>query len=154
MSGSRAREVALVSALVLGVTSGGVAIGAFGLSPLLGDAPMLKLRSLGDQLLGRVFELAAFVAGNPELLVIPVAAVVGVVALKFVTRSKRKRGQRRNTTIFQAPSAFSSRTPKDVQVLAAAGQAPADIAVRTRMSVDAVSMLLQLGKGEVTSTAL
>lgn len=55
-----------------------------------------------------------------------------------------------------AAGARASRTPKAVQSLAMAGAAPAEIARRTGLAVDAVAMLLALsnGSGPPARTAL
>ena len=154
----KVRDVALVSTLVLAVTAAGVAVGALGIAPFLRNEPMQRIENAAVAVLGMVFEAAGAVAADSTLAVVlgvACALCVGVVVAYRMRRRSANTGimKIRRKSSPASAMAFSTRTPRDVQVLAAAGQAPVDIAVRTRMSVDAVSMLLQLGQGETVRAA-
>ncbi len=142
---SRIKEIALVSMLVVGVTSGGVVLGVYGLSPLVGELSLATLRESISNITALSYGAVADIAQQPNILfalgVTTTAAVLAYVVLRLW---KRYTTRRVNGSSKQLSLAFSARTPRDVQVLAAAGKAPADIASRTRLPVDAVSMLLQL----------
>ena len=138
---TRIRNIVLTGTLVVGVTVAGVAIGALGISPILSS--------------GNAVEAATAVAKNVAAEVLkavdrPEAPYVAGALLFIATavtsvRSMRKRGKERVAVVKRAPSNHP-RTPRDVQALAAAGNAPVDIAMRTRLPVDAVSMLLRIGQ--------
>jgi hypothetical protein len=158
------KDTALISALVLGVTAGGVALGALGIAPMLRNASMQRVERVAREAIGHALEfagaIAGFVGANPAIAMATAIASVVFIAIGAAYRSRGrapgifKAGiRRRRQSQASAATAYTPRTPRDVQVLAAAGQAPVDIAIRTRLSVDAVSMLLQLGQGETVSAA-
>jgi hypothetical protein len=154
------KDTVLISALVLAVTAGGVAVGALGIAPLLRNASMRQLESAARSAAGFVLQLADVIVASPKAVTIAGIALAVSIALVLSYRAYRTSGgketirvrRRRQSQSTSAPH-YASRTPRDVQVLAAAGQAPVDIAIRTRLSVDAVSMLLQLRQAEAVSTA-
>ena len=157
-SAKKVRDVALVSTLVFAVTAAGVAVGALGIAPFLRNEPMQRIENAWVTIMGLAFEAAGAVASNSMVAIalgVACALCIGVVVAYRMRRGSGSAGvpKIRRKTSQASAMAFSTRTPRDVQVLAAAGQAPVDIAVRTRMSVDAVSMLLQIGQVERVSAA-
>jgi hypothetical protein len=94
------------------------------------------------------------------LAVAGVAAATALVALAFGARRLMqaigaRRARRSRTTAVAAPvtrlNGKASRTPRAVQALAAAGAAPTEIAWKTGLPVDAVSMLLELSGPRVSA---
>jgi hypothetical protein len=94
------------------------------------------------------------------LAVAGVAAAAALVALAFGARRLMqaigaRRARRTRTSAVAAPvtrlNGKASRTPRAVQALAAAGAAPTEIAWKTGLPVDAVSMLLELSGPRVSA---
>lgn len=108
-------RAAAVTALVLAVTAGGVMAGAFFVSPLAASIPWV-------------------------LPAVAVVAIVAVMAMITVWMEPATKG----ATVRIAKASAGDRTPKHVQALAAAGTTLTEIARRTRLPVDAVSMLLSI----------
>lgn len=124
-----------LAALGVGVTILGLVIGAFLMSPGV----------------SREQRLIAFVA---------LGGAAGVVllydlAVRAVTRLRKGRSRRATLASAHRPSSATAptikltsrggKTPRTVQALAAAGAAPAEIAWKTGLPLDAVSMLLEIG---------
>jgi hypothetical protein len=95
------------------------------------------------------------------LAVAGVAAAAALVALAFGARRLMqaigaRRARRTRTSAVAAPvtrlNGKASRTPRAVQALAAAGAAPTEIAWKTGLPVDAVSMLLELSGPRVSAS--
>lgn len=95
------------------------------------------------------------------LAVAGVAAAAALVALAFGARRLMqaigaRRARRSRTSAVAAPvtrlNGKASRTPRAVQALAAAGAAPTEIAWKTGLPVDAVSMLLELSGPRVSAS--
>jgi hypothetical protein len=118
----------------LGVTVIGVIIGAVVVSP----AVSLEQRLLG---IGSLFGIAA--AG---LIVRPVIRRLR----NRPTKTTRKARQAPAPTI-ALRGGKSSRTPRAVAALAAAGAAPTEIAWKTGLPVDAVSMLLEISGSRMSA---
>ena len=118
----------------LGVTVIGVIIGAVVVSP----AVSLEQRLLG---IGSLFGIAA--AG---LIVRPVIHRLH----NRPTKTTRKARQAPAPTI-ALRGGKSSRTPRAVAALAAAGAAPTEIAWKTGLPVDAVSMLLEISGSRMSA---
>ena len=121
------RETMQMVGVGLGVTVIGLIIGAVVVSP----AVSLEQRLLG---IGSLVGIAAV-----------------VLATRFAIRSLRNRPTKTTRQARQAPAPTitlrggkSSRTPRAVAALAAAGAAPTEIAWKTGLPVDAVSMLLEI----------
>ncbi|MCO4099423.1 MAG: hypothetical protein HEQ38_08495 [Gemmatimonas sp.] len=129
------KGVLQLAALGVGVTIIGLIVGAFLMSPGV----------------SREQRIIAFVAlGGAAGLVL--LYDVGVRALATFRKGRSRRatlsGVKRPTTA-AAPSiklaGRGGKTPRAVQALAAAGAAPAEIAWKTGLPLDAVSMLLEIG---------
>lgn len=129
------KEGLQVAALGVGVTMLGLVVGAFLMSPTV----------------SREQRWIAFAA---------LGGAAGVVLLLDLGRRglaafRKRRGKRATLAgAHRAASAAptiklggrsSSRTPRAVQALAAAGAAPTEIAWKTGLPLDAVSMLLEIG---------
>ncbi|MFN8979567.1 MAG: hypothetical protein ACK5ZZ_13435 [Gemmatimonadaceae bacterium] len=122
------REALQLTALGVVVTARGLVTGAFIMSPAVSREQRL-------------------------LAVAGVAAAAALVALAFglrrAVRELQLRRSRVRTTPAAAPAIWlggkAGRTPRAVQALAAAGAEPTEIAWKTGLPVDAVSMLLELG---------
>ena len=141
------KEALQMAALGVGVTIIGLVAGAFLMSPDV----------------SREQRMTAFVAlGGAAMLVLLFDATRrGMGALR------KRRGRRAslagarhaniNRPATAAPPTItlrgsrSSKTPKAVQALAAAGAAPTDIARKTGLPLDAVSMLLEINGGALAS---
>jgi len=126
------RGVAL-AALTVGVTALGVVGGMFLMSPAV--APQQRLLVLGS-VLGLLLFAAAGVWAR------------GAWAVRRVTRARAEAAH--VMPMARAGGAWSSagrkqKTPQAVQALAARGAAPTEIAARTGLPLDAVSMVLALG---------
>lgn len=82
--------------------------------------------------------------------VMALAVLIGYLIKKAFSaiRMATKRRQRAQLAVSNAPSSqrsrLSSKTPRAVQALAASGAAPTEIAWKTGLPVDAVSMLLEI----------
>lgn len=118
----------------LGVTVIGLIIGAVVVAPAVSH----QLRLLG---IGSLFGIAAV-----------------VLAARLVLRALRNRPTRTTRQARQAPAPTitlrgrkSSRTPSAVAALAAAGANPTEIAWKTGLPVDAVSMLLEISGSRMTA---
>lgn len=136
------KEALQLAALGVGVTIIGLVVGAFLMSPDV----------------SREQRITAFVAlGGAAVLVLLFDVVRrGMGAL---WQRRRRRGGRTGARpahlgrpATAAPPAVTlrgrtSKTPKAVQALAAAGAAPTEIAWKTGLPLDAVSMLLELNGG-------
>jgi hypothetical protein len=95
------------------------------------------------------------------LAVAGVAAAAALVALAFGARrlmqaiGAHRARRSRTSAVASVPAARlngkASRTPRAVQALAAAGAAPTEIAWKTGLPVDAVSMLLELSGPQVSA---
>ena len=140
------KEALQMAALGVGVTIIGLVAGAFLMSPDV----------------SREQRMTAFVAlGGAAVLVLLFDAMRrGMSALR------KRRGRRaslagaRHANITRPASAApptitlrgrTSKTPKTVQALAAAGAAPTEIAWKTGLPLDAVSMLLEINGGALAS---
>jgi hypothetical protein len=136
-SGSTFRETLQMVGVGLGVTVIGLIIGAVVVSPTV---------SLEQRLLG-----IGALAG--------IAAVV--LAARLVIRNLRNRPAKTTRQARQARQVptptitlrggKSSRTPRAVAALAAAGAAPTEIAWKTGLPVDAVSMLLEISGSRMSA---
>ncbi len=140
------KEALQMAALGVGVTIIGLVAGAFLMSPDV----------------SREQRMTAFVAlGGAAMLVLLFDAMRrGMSALR------RRRGRRTSLASARHPNVNrpataapptitlrgrTSRTPKTVQALAAAGAAPTEIAWKTGLPLDAVSMLLEINGGALAS---
>ena len=130
--GAVVRESLQMLAVGVGVTIIGLIIGAVVVSPAV--SPTQRLQGIGA--------LAA-------------VAVAGFAA-RLVRRALRQRPARTPRTPRQtaAPAiklggGRNTRTPRAVAALAAAGADPSEIARKTGLSFDAVSMLLRIASGPV-----
>jgi hypothetical protein len=150
---SRVKDSLLVASLILGVTAGGMALGAYGVSPLIGDGVGAAAKRVVSAMVGVGLEVAIAVVEQPKVSLTLAITVVVAIGVYVGTGVARRRSRRRVGVASSSTLTFTGRTPRDVQVLAAAGTAPADIAARTRMPVDAVSMLLSLGQSRQVPTA-
>jgi hypothetical protein len=115
-----------ITALLVGVTAFGLFAGAWLMSPAL--SPRQRLLAAGG------------VIGT--LVVAAVGAWLRGVLMN--RRTRRTRTAAAAAPVITLRSGRVSRTPKAVQALAASGAAPMDIAHRTGLPLDAVSMLLEL----------
>jgi hypothetical protein len=123
-----------VAALGIGVTILGLVVGAFLMSPSV----------------SREQRFTAFAAlGGAAGLVLLIDLGRRGMAAVLKRRSKRATLSSSHRTAAAAPTiklgGRSSRTPRAVQALAAAGAAPTEIAWKTGLPLDAVSMLLEIG---------
>ena len=148
ISPARVKELAIMGALVVGVTSGGVALGVYGVSPLVRTLSWQRISGTGRDVVARAIEIASNVAQQPDVMIALALTAIAAVAAYVGTGWWKKRSASRTTAVAATAMSFSPRTPRDVQVLAAAGRKPAEIAARTRLPVDAVSMLLNLGQAQ------
>jgi hypothetical protein len=136
------KEALQLAALGVGVTILGLVVGAFVISPAV----------------SREQRIAAFVAlGGAAGLVLLVE--LGQRAVRALRRRQRRPSVRAmraavagRTATSAAPalslrSGRGNRTPRTVQALAAAGTAPTEIAWKTGLPLDAVSMLLEINGG-------
>ncbi len=161
------RTVGLYTALALGVTVGGVALGAMVVAPAVAHAKPVLQRIAGKNApaaiagaranLTRVVSPALrFVAKVPKArwIYIDLTAIVlvgGLVSLRRRTSAPATKDpivQLVAAVSAKAISGKSSRTPRAVVALAESGASPADIARRTRMPLDAVAMCLSMGSLE------
>lgn len=133
--GAMMRESLQMLAVGVGVTVIGLLVGAVVVSPAV--SPTQRLLGIGALAL--------------------VAAVF--FAARLVRRALRQRPARTPRTPRQtaAPTiklggGRNTRTPRAVAALAAAGADPSEIARKTGLSFDAVSMLLRLAGGAVPTT--
>lgn len=131
---SALRETMQMVGVGLGVTVIGLIVGAVVVSPAA---------SLDQRLLGI------------SSLVGIAAAVLGA---RHVIRTLRHRPTKTTRQARQAPAPTitlrggkSSRTPRAVAALAAAGAAPTEIAWKTGLPVDAVSMLLEISGSRMSA---
>lgn len=128
------KEGLQVAALGIGVTILGLVVGAFLMSPTV----------------SREQRFTAFAAlGGAAGLVLLVDMGRRKMAGLMKRRGKRATLSAAHRTAATAPTiklgGRSSRTPRAVQALAAAGAAPTEIAWKTGLPLDAVSMLLEIG---------
>jgi hypothetical protein len=128
------KEGLQVAALGIGVTILGLVVGAFLMSPSV----------------SREQRFTAFAAlGGAAGLVLLIDLGRRGMAAVLKRRSKRATLSSSHRTAAAAPTiklgGRSSRTPRAVQALAAAGAAPTEIAWKTGLPLDAVSMLLEIG---------
>jgi hypothetical protein len=140
---AQVKRIAAVTGLVLSVTVGGVMAGAFIVSPLAAAKPWVL----------------------PAVAVVAIIAVMAMLTVWLepsaapatVRIGSKPSGRERDvvaTTSIPSPSSFTlpafslggkvDRTPKHVHALAAAGTTLTEIARRTRLPVDAVSLLLSI----------
>ena len=140
------KETLKLAALGVGVTIIGLLAGAFLMSPDV----------------SREQRMMAFVAlGGAALLVLLFDAVRRGMRALGQRRGRRPAlaGARKANGGRATPAAptialrggRSSKTPKAVQALAAAGTAPTEIAWKTGLPLDAVSMLLEINGGALAS---
>ncbi len=129
--GQRIGQAVLLLLLLVTVTGVGLVVGAFIMSPEV---------SKEQRLLGAM-GLAAF-----GLLM-----ATGYAAMRLArwARTTLRQRRQRQTRVAAIPAltlrgARAAKTPRAVQALAATGAAPAEIAWKTRLPVDAVAMLLEL----------
>lgn len=101
-------------------------------------------------------------AVSPEQRLLGIASLFGiaaaVLAARLVLRGLRNRPTKTTRQARQAPTPTitlrggkSSRTPRAVAALAAAGANPTEIAWKTGLPVDAVSMLLEISGSRMTA---
>lgn len=137
-------RIAAVTGLVLSVTVGGVMAGAFFVSPLAATIPWVLPAVAVVAIIAVMAMLTVWLEPATKGAAVRIGkssasereAVAGAPGMSYATPS------------FSMPS-FSlggkvDRTPKGVQALAAAGTTLTDIARRTRLPVDAVSLLLSI----------
>lgn len=129
------REGLQMAALGIGVTVVGLVTGAFIMSPSVSrEQRMLAVAGLVG-----TAALALLVYGlGPRLMAF------------HARRAGRARAAGATPSTIRM-SGKASRTPRAVQALAAAGAAPIDIARKTGLPVDAVSMLLELAGPRVAA---
>lgn len=128
------REALQMAALGIGVTVVGLVTGAFVMSPSV--STQQRLTAVAG--LAGVAVVAMFVYG----------------ARQIVRVLRARRGHARPTSAAVPTlrmNGKASRTPRAVQALAAAGAAPTEIAWKTGLPVDAVSMLLELSGPRVSA---
>lgn len=128
------RESMQMLGIGLGVTVIGLIVGAVVVSPAV--SPQQRLLGIGS--------------------LVGIAAVV--FAARLVIRSLRSRPTKTTRQARQAPAPTitlrggkSSRTPRAVAALAAAGADPTEIAWKTGLPVDAVSMLLEISGSRMSA---
>ncbi len=133
-TGSTFRETMQLVGVGLGVTVIGLIVGAVVVSPAVSS----EQRLLG---IGSLFGIAAV-----------------VLAARLVIRGLRTRPTKTTRQARQTPAPTitlrggkSSRTPRAVAALAAAGADPTEIAWKTGLPVDAVSMLLEISGSRMTA---
>ncbi|WP_309671638.1 hypothetical protein [Gemmatimonas sp.] len=133
-SGSALRESMQMVGIGLGVTVIGLIVGAVVVSPAVSH----EQRLLG---IGSLFGIAAV-----------------VLAARLVIRGLRARPTKTTRQARHTPaptitlrSGKSSRTPRAVAALAAAGADPTEIAWKTGLPVDAVSMLLEISGSRMSA---
>ena len=147
MSSARVKEVLMLTTLTMTVTAGGVAIGVYGVSPLLGKSSWESVKESLTRFAMQSIETVGHALQQPRVVLTLAITAFVAAALLIGTAISRRGGSRKRASSHAAPAmVFNARTPRDVQVMAAAGKAPADIAARTRLPVDAVSMLLNIGQ--------
>jgi hypothetical protein len=128
------KEGLQVAALGIGVTILGLVVGAFLMSPTVSrEQRFIAFAALG---------------GAAGLVLLIDAARRGLAAIRK-RRGKRATLSGGHRAAAAAPTiklgGRTSRTPRAVQALAAAGAAPTEIAWKTGLPLDAVSMLLEIG---------
>lgn len=130
------RESLQLLAVGIGVTVIGLLVGAAVVSPAV--TPTQRLLGIGA------------LAGGGALL----------YATRLVLRALRQRPARTPRTprrkaapVIKLGGGRNTRTPRTVAALAAAGANPSEIAQKTGLSFDAVSMVLRLAGGAVPTTA-
>jgi len=134
------KRIAAVTAMVIAVTIGGVMAGAFLVSPLAATKPWVLPTVAG----------IAIVTVMAMLTVWLEPATTGATVRIGRNGSAPDRGSASPTSLpaFSranfARSGRIDRTPKAVQALAEAGTALTEIARRTGLAVDAVSLLLAM----------
>lgn len=126
-----AGSVLQVMALGVGVTMLGILGGAMLV------APAMPREQLAEQL-SRMPREQLIMAGG-----VLAALAVSVLGVQFVRRRARP-GRTVAAPSMTQRGGRMSKTPRHVQALAAAGAAPAEIAWKTGLPVDAVAMLLNL----------
>lgn len=114
-----------VTAIVLAVTVGGIVAGALVVSPLATSLPWIKPAALALAGAAVAVSLASVLKRPPRLSRPSLVAVPS-----FTLPTMRLTG--------------GARTPRAVQALAESGNTITEIARRTSLSVDAVSMLLSM----------
>jgi hypothetical protein len=125
------RDAIRLIAIGVGVTVGGLFIGAAVVSPAL----------------------------SPEQRLLGIGILGGIAALMLAVRhTLRRRPARSTRQARQAPAPTiilrggkATRTPRAVAALAAAGAAPIEIAWKTGLPVDAVSMLLEISGSRMST---
>jgi hypothetical protein len=125
------RDAIRLIAVGVGVTVGGLFIGAAVVSPAL----------------------------SPEQRLLGIGILGGIAALMLAVRhTLRRRPARPTRQARQAPAPTiilrggkATRTPRAVAALAAAGAAPIEIAWKTGLPVDAVSMLLEISGSRMSA---
>ncbi len=133
-SGSTFRDTIQMVGVGLGVTVIGLIVGAVVVSPTV--SPAQRLLGIGS--------------------LVGIAAVV--LAARLAIRGLHNRPTKATRQARQAPAPTitlrggkSSRTPRAVAALAAAGAAPTEIAWKTGLPVDAVSMLLEISGSRMSA---
>jgi hypothetical protein len=161
---------AAMGALVAAVTAGGAAIGAVVVAPALDGAPLVtwaEVQALGGEALGRAADAARALrepvgaslraAARHPAMPAAVAATFAAALLLAVAAGRRRVRHARTPSPARGAAVVrrrpDDRTPKAVQALAASGAAPADIALRTGLSLDAVSLLLALAPRQLQPPA-
>jgi hypothetical protein len=137
------QRIAAVTGLVVSVTVGGVMAGAFFVSPLAATTPWVLPAVAVVAIIAVMAMLTVWLEPSAALATVRIGG----------TQSVRERPIVATPTI-ASPSSFTlpgfsmggkvDRTPKHVQALAAAGTTLTEIARRTRLPVDAVSLLLSI----------
>jgi hypothetical protein len=130
------------------------------LTTILRDAIRLIGLGVGVTVAG-LFIGAAVVspAVSPEQRLLGVGVLAGIAALMLAARHViHRRPARATRHARQAPAptiilrgAKAARTPRAVAALAAAGAAPIEIAWKTGLPVDAVSMLLEISGSRMSA---
>jgi hypothetical protein len=157
----------VLTAVLVTVSGIGVALGSFIIAPELSGVTANSVQSLVSGIFasvslnataainftGELIQTAfagltgrAIPFGNASLAAIAATVVaLAAVAVVLAIRGFRARKTGRIATIATAGSStLSARTPREVHALAASGKPAVEIAARTRLSVDAVAMLLSL----------
>ena len=149
----RARTVLGYVAVAIGVTAGGTLVGATVVAPVVSGASLpLVPTEVRDSI-----KHSDLLRGVPNVLwlylgLVAAIATVAMIAWRYRARfsvaAPQASPQAKRSTASLPEKLIvggnANRTPRAVVALAEAGNAPADIARRTGLSLDAVSMCLTL----------
>jgi hypothetical protein len=150
----RVRVALGYAAIAIGVTAGGTIVGATVVAPVVSSASMPRVANevrktiKGGALLHSVPDIAWRYLGVAVALA-TVAMIVWRLRARSAAQPRVASHVANKRSIATLPEKLTggrvgSRTPREVLALAQAGNAPVDIARRTGMSLDAVSMCLSL----------